>query len=72
MLPHNAGIAAAFILYLGGMMFIGVLFYRCMNTLSDYILGSRSLGAWVASLSAEASDMSSWLMLGLPGYAYVA
>lgn len=53
-------------------MFIGVLFYRRMNTLSDYILGSRSLGAWVASLSAEASDMSGWLMLGLPGYAYVA
>ncbi len=68
----NTGIAAAFIMYLAGMMFIGVLFYRRMDTLSAYILGSRSLGAWVASLSAEASDMSGWLMLGLPGYAYAA
>jgi sodium/proline symporter len=72
MLSQSAGIAAAFILYLAGMMFIGVLYYRRMNTISDYILGSRSLGSWVTSMSAEASDMSGWLMLGLPGYAYVA
>ena len=72
MLSQSVGIAAAFILYLAGMMLIGVLYYRRMNTVSDYILGSRSLGSWVTSMSAEASDMSGWLMLGLPGYAYVA
>jgi sodium/proline symporter len=72
MLSQSAGIAAAFILYLAGMMFIGVLHYRRMNTIADYILGSRSLGSWVTSMSAEASDMSGWLMLGLPGYAYAA
>jgi len=70
MLSQSVGIAAAFILYLAGMMLIGVLYYRRMNTVSDYILGSRSLGSWVTSMSAEASDMSGWLMLGLPGYAY--
>jgi sodium/proline symporter len=70
MLSQSAGVSAAFILYLAGMMFIGVLYYRRMNTISDYILGSRSLGSWVTSMSAEASDMSGWLMLGLPGYAY--
>lgn len=40
--------------------------------MSDYILGDRQLGAWVTSLSAEASDMSGWMLMGLPGYAYVA
>ncbi len=69
---HSLGITAAFILYLAGMMAIGIFYYRRMNTVSDYILGSRNLGSWVTSMSAEASDMSGWLMLGLPGYAYVA
>jgi sodium/proline symporter len=46
--------------------------YRRTNTMSDYILGGRSLGRWTTALSAGASDMSGWLLLGLPGYAYVA
>ena len=46
--------------------------YRRTSTMSDYILGGRTLGRWTTALSAGASDMSGWLLLGLPGYAYVA
>ncbi|OIJ14151.1 sodium/proline symporter [Anaerobacillus arseniciselenatis] len=61
-----------FIVYLVGMLAIGLVAYRMTNNLSDYVLGGRRLGGGVAALSAGASDMSSWLLLGLPGYAYVA
>lgn len=61
-----------FIIYLVGMLAIGLVAYRMTNNLSDYVLGGRRLGGGVAALSAGASDMSSWLLLGLPGYAYVA
>ena len=61
-----------FIVYLAGMLAIGLVAYRMTNNLSDYVLGGRRLGGGVAALSAGASDMSSWLLLGLPGYAYVA
>ncbi|UII56351.1 sodium/proline symporter PutP [Cytobacillus spongiae] len=61
-----------FIVYLTGMLAIGILFYRMTNNLSDYVLGGRTLGPGVAALSAGASDMSGWLLLGLPGAAYVA
>ncbi len=54
------------------MMFVGIYFYSRTKNMSDYILGGRGLGAWVASMSAEASDMSGWMLMGLPGYAYVA
>ncbi|NNG13920.1 MAG: sodium/proline symporter PutP [Gammaproteobacteria bacterium] len=54
------------------MMLIGYLAYRRTKNLSDYILGGRRLGSWVTALSACASDMSGWLLLGLPGYAYAA
>lgn len=46
--------------------------YRRTRTMSDYILGGRTLGRWTTALSAGASDMSGWLLLGLPGYAYAA
>ncbi|OIJ18657.1 sodium/proline symporter [Anaerobacillus alkalidiazotrophicus] len=61
-----------FIVYLIGMLAIGLVAYRLTSNLSDYVLGGRRLGGGVAALSAGASDMSSWLLLGLPGYAYVA
>ncbi|MEQ6388142.1 sodium/proline symporter PutP [Bacillaceae bacterium S4-13-58] len=60
-----------FIVYLVGMLVIGVVGYRLTINLSDYVLGGRRLGPGVAALSAGASDMSSWLILGLPGAAYV-
>lgn len=61
-----------FIVYLLGMLLIGVMAYRLTNNLSDYVLGGRSLGPGVAAISAGASDMSSWLILGLPGAIYLS
>ncbi|WP_188206112.1 sodium/proline symporter PutP [Alkalibacillus aidingensis] len=61
-----------FILYLVVLLTIGVITYRMTNTLSDYILGGRRLNSWVAAFSAQASDFSGWLLLGLPGAAYAA
>ena len=50
---------------------IGVFFAKRANQSSEnYFLGGRSLGPWVAAMSAEASDMSGWLLMGLPGVAY--
>lgn len=65
-------VGATFIIYICLMMFIGYLAWRRTKNLSDYILGGRRLGSWVTAMSASASDMSGWLLLGLPGYAYAA
>jgi sodium/proline symporter len=54
------------------MLILGYIAYKRTSNLSDYVLGGRSLGPLPAALSAGASDMSGWLLLGLPGYAYVA
>ena len=61
-----------FLLYILFMLLIGWLGYKHTRDISDFILGGRRLGKWVTALSAGASDMSGWLLLGLPGYAYVA
>ena len=58
------------IIYLGVMVLIGVLFSKKNNDTSDFYLGGRKLGPFVTAMSAEASDMSSWLLMGLPGVAY--
>lgn len=60
-----------FACYLLAMIGIGLYFYRKNKNVSDYILGGRKLNKWVAAMSAQASDMSGWLLLGLPGTAYV-
>lgn len=65
-------VGITFIVYIGITMLIGYAAYRRTRNLSDYILGGRQLGRWVTALSACASDMSGWLLLGLPGYAYAA
>jgi len=57
-----------FILLLG----IGFYFYRKSISIEDYLLGGRRMGAWVTALSAQASDMSGWLLMGLPGVIYLA
>ena len=54
------------------MVGIGLLFYKKNKTISDYVLGGRSLNPWVTAMSAQASDMSGWLLTGLPGLAYVS
>jgi len=66
------GILISFVLYLIFMFLIGWFFYYRTKNLSDYILGGRGLNRWVTSMSAQASDMSGWLLMGLPGYAYIA
>lgn len=60
----------AIVLYFTMMLVIGGLYYKKSNSLSDYILGGRGLGSWVAAMSAQASDMSGWLLMGLPGAIY--
>lgn len=67
----NIPTLVSIIIYLVGMLLIGFIAARRTKDLSDYVLGGRRLGAGVAALSAGASDMSSWLMLGLPGAVYV-
>jgi sodium/proline symporter len=67
---NSIGIAAAFIIYLAIMIYIGFFYFKKTKTTSDYVLGGRKLHPFVAAMSAEASDMSGWLLLGLPGLAY--
>ncbi|MGY6631490.1 MAG: sodium/proline symporter PutP [Wenzhouxiangella sp.] len=59
-------------LYFLILLGLGLLAWQQTQNLSDYLLGGRRLGSGVTALSAGASDMSGWLLLGLPGYAYVA
>ena len=64
-------ILAAMIIYMAAVIILGVTFAKKANASSDaYFLGGRSLGPWVTAMSAEASDMSGWLLMGLPGVAY--
>jgi len=60
----------SFSLYMTLMVAIGIYFYFKTDDLSDYVLGGRGLGPSVTALSAGASDMSGWLLLGLPGLMY--
>ncbi len=62
--------AITFLIYIGAMIAIGIVAWKFTDNLSDYILGGRSLGSVVTALSAGASDMSGWLLLGLPGALY--
>lgn len=61
-----------FVVYIAAMVLIGFVAYRSTKNLSDYILGGRSLGSVVTALSAGASDMSGWLLMGLPGAIYLS
>ncbi|HOB36854.1 MAG TPA: sodium:proline symporter, partial [Candidatus Avimonas sp.] len=58
--------------YLIVVLCIGLIYMRRNKTSSDFFLGGRKLGPLVAAMSAEASDMSSWLLMGLPGLAYLS
>ena len=61
-----------FVVYILAMLLIGFIAYRATKNFSDYILGGRSLGSFVTALSAGASDMSGWLLMGLPGAIFIA
>jgi len=56
-----------FLIYIFGMIFIGFIAYKATHSFNEYILGGRRLGSLVTALSAGASDMSGWLLMGLPG-----
>ncbi|MBE6733657.1 MAG: sodium/proline symporter [Ruminococcaceae bacterium] len=64
-------ILVAMLLYMSAVIIIGITFAKRANKNSgEFFLGGRSLGPWVTAMSAEASDMSGWLLMGLPGVAY--
>ena len=67
----NAGMLLTIGIYLCGMIYIGWRFSRKTADTDDFFLGGRSLGPFVTAMSAEASDMSSYLLMGLPGLAYL-
>jgi sodium/proline symporter len=72
MTETGPAVTVTFVVYLLVVLTIGVIAWRSTVNLRDYILGGRRLGRWTTALSAQASDMSGWLLLGLPGYAYLA
>jgi sodium/proline symporter len=72
MIQTDGAIVGTFIAYLFVVLGVGAVAWNRTTDLKDYILGGRRLGRWVTALSAQASDMSGWLLMGLPGYAYVA
>ncbi len=57
--------------YLLLMIATGLYFYKRASNVEEYLLGGRGLGSWVTALSAQASDMSGWLLMGLPGAVYL-
>jgi sodium/proline symporter len=72
MIERPAYILATIVVYMGVCLLLGFVAWRRTSTLSDFILGGRSLGSWVTALSAQATDMSGWLLMGLPGLAYAS
>jgi sodium/proline symporter len=72
MIESSYAISFTFLAYLVVMLGIGLYAYKLTSSSEDYFLGGRSLGPWPTALSAGASDMSGWLLLGLPGYAFAS
>ena len=71
MTPEQIQILIAMIIYMAAVVGIGIFYAKRANKSSEqYFLGGRSFGPWVTAMSAEASDMSGWLLMGLPGVAY--
>ncbi|MGN0847236.1 MAG: sodium/proline symporter PutP [Kiritimatiellia bacterium] len=65
-------VLGSFVLYLVLMLGIGFVFSKKQESMGDYFLGGRKMNKWVVALSAQASDMSGWLLMGLPGAVYLA
>ena len=68
----NFFIMLAIVVYLAIMLVIGFVYSKRNNSTEDFYLGGRKMGPLVTAMSAEASDMSSWLLMGLPGVAYLS
>lgn len=71
MTKAQIGIMISIVFYLSIVVLIGVIYSRKTKNVGDFYLGGRKLGPLVTAMSAEASDMSSWLLMGLPGVAYL-
>ena len=71
MMTASTPLIVTFVVYLVAMVLIGVAAWRSTKNFDDYILGGRKLGPGVTALSAGASDMSGWLLMGLPGALYL-
>ena len=71
-MSNTIAILIAFAFYLAMMISVGFISMRKTKSTEDYFLGGRGLNSWVAALSAQASDMSGWLLMGLPGSIYLA
>ena len=74
MTTGQIGMIVTIIVYLAGMLGVGIYFSRrgSSDSSSEYFLGGRKVGPLVTAMSAEASDMSSWLLMGMPGVAYIS
>lgn len=72
MTESTLGLFIVMLAYIAAMVGIGVWYSKKNNDVSDFYLGGRKLGPLVTAMSAEASDMSSWLLMGLPGLAYLS
>ncbi len=68
----NILILTAIVIYLIVMLAVGFYFSNQTSNTEDFYLGGRKMGPFVTAMSAEASDMSSWLLMGLPGVAYLS
>lgn len=71
MSSNTIWIIIAFVLYIVVMIVIGAIYSKRTQNAADYFLGGRGLGGWVGAMSAQASDMSGWLLMGLPGSIYL-
>ena len=72
MTSAQIGIIITVVAYLMGMLLIGIWASKSTNDVGDFYLGGRKLGPFVTAMSAEASDMSSYLLMGIPGLAYLS
>ena len=72
MTASQISILVVIMVYLFGMIGVGIKLSEKTETVNDFYLGGRKLGPFVTAMSAEASDMSSWLLMGLPGVAYLS
>ena len=66
-MEFNIYTVIAFVLYALIILAIGIISFKRSKNMSDYFLGGRNLGSWTTAISAQASDMSGWLLMGLPG-----
>ncbi len=71
-MSENVIIFLIFLLYAAVMVGIGLFYMKKNKNVDDYFLGGRTLNPWVAAMSASASDMSGWLLTGLPGLAFLS